>query len=283
MDFGFLWYIGIGVAVLLTLFAYRTKRSITRMTEDQVSELNRVLGTDFGVTLMGCVAFGVVFAFVYNANPGAKALKTVRRQHMLARYRAVGEVLGKELADATKTKSTGLLVLPPVRGVAQEYQNAVIKGLKEGCGNKINFKRREVLSSDKEAADPELEQAKNLVIRSSELSGFAARNKECTVVVCLMDITPDYPGTPLAADVKNANKLMGLVTGDPYMLGLPLSQGQITACVVPKTGLRNEVLPPDASVKDRFDQAYWLVTPGNLKDIIKLNKRMFYLLKRVED
>ncbi len=276
------WYIGIGVFVLLTLYAYRTKRSLTRMTIDEVSDINRIMGTEFGVTAMACVALGLLLTLTFKSDPGTKGLKDLRHQQELATYHALGEVLGKELAAKAKPKSAGLLIVPDLGDPGKAYIEAIVKGLEKSCGNKVSFKRREVVKPDSAEDDREIATAEAIVLPTSKFIRIASKNNECNVIVSLVDIESSYTDTSFASDVGSAKKFFCLVTKNPYMLGRALELRRISFCVVPtRTPTYNGI--PGASPQQLFDQRFLMISDKkSLATVVKTNKKMFYMTKRME-
>lgn len=279
---GLLWYAGLVFALVFMLVAYHYKRALARFGSDEVSAFTRLLGTDFGVTACGVVVLGVVLGSQLSTPPVGRRAQQARAAAELRAYRALGEVLGRDLAEKANPGSKALVISAAGDERSVAYAQAMLAGLQASFGSRIALGKHEELRPEDNPNNPEQPLATALVLETRRLNNLVAANSDCNVVVCLLDVAAEFEDTPVAARAGNGTALVGVFSRNPYQLGAAIAAGKITACVVPRREYRWRPPAPTDGTPALFSQRFVLVTHQNIMDVAKANKTLFFLQKRLE-
>ena len=236
-----------------------------------------------GVIACGVVVLGVILASQLTAAPGGKRLQQARLAEETRAYRALGEALGRDLAEKAAAGSKALVVsLAPGDDRAAGYTSAMIEGLQASFGSRITISKHEQLRPEDNPNNSEQALGDALTLDNRRLNALLSANGDCNVLVCLMDVSREFEQTAVATRAGNGNALVGVFSRNPYQLGSAIASGRITACVVPRREFRHQDQLPTDDLPTVFNKRFILVSHKNIRDVAKENKLLFYVVKRLE-
>ncbi len=280
-----MWYIPIIAGIALTFIAYRKRRSIHRMGADEVSDIGRIMGTDFGVAFFGCITLAVILCSILFSNPGTEQLKSQLKQDEVAAYEELGRVLGNHIGAAVKDgKAEGkALVIDRETGPdGKVYHEAFMKGLEKGFRGRVSVSKVHKLPAHPKVKNPAYAQTEYFWLRNEVLDALAKQYPDCNVVISLVPFEDQYSSSRVASAAQSKEMYVGVYTGNPYLLGAAISTRQITTCIVPDPDFVNDGKPAETVPEDLFSQRYIMLNHKNIGSVVRKYKRLLHVTKRID-
>lgn len=279
-----MWYILIIACILLTVTAYIKWRSASRRrrrTDESI--VDRWLGQEVSVFFAGALALLFIALSILFSDPGMKELRSLRQQRDAAWHHLVAKQLAEQLRDSLPAEAKVLLIDQRPIDNSDPYHEAIKKGLEAGFNGQATI-TAEVYVEPVQSVQPEALPIANeaLAPSSRQFAQWLSENQTCNVVISFVGIPADYAQSMMSYRAQNGDLVVGIYTGNVYQLGRAISQKSLHACVVPKYSYVDEELPPDLSQSAQaFDNRYLMITPENVGDIYKANRRMFKVQRAV--
>ena len=278
-----MWYILIFVLIGLMLFCYRKKRIAVRFPEDIHGKLDSTLANDASVILGGCLVFVAIAAMLqgFSRGGGEHAARLMTRE---AQYRQVmAEYLARKVAADAPAESKALIIDDVFD---EEQHKAAMEGLKAGLAGKVAISTVVRLGIDNmeglDAKSPR-DLSRAIELTSQDLDRLVAANPDCTVLISLVGLPGDFASSLTfrrAIPGPTTSMRIGIYTNNVFMLGYPISNGAISACVIPKVvPAYDQTQPIPQDLPSAFERRYEYLDRQSVVEFARLNKRLFRLTK----
>lgn len=280
--------------LILTIVSYRSNRTRLKPHLRSLRGRLRFVGIDHTTFFSAAVVLLIITLFMLTSDPGRAVIKASKVDTEVAAYRTMARHLTQQLAPAVVEGTSVLVINRPVGEKDKIYHQALVTGVKEALGDSVEAVIEEFIQEPDADTAKEHASADSLIFDRVAFDGIARRNSNCSVVISFIGVPPDlYHDAEGKYIEPNRNKSfvrrkilrselsLGVLTDNPYLLGQAIFSGELKVCVVPKRNFsyENDEFRNVEDAERFFASRYHLITPENVIDIYKVNRRLFKVEK----
>ena len=278
-----MWYVPIFALMALTIYCYRRRRVAARFPDTVDGPLAAFLANDATIILLATLTLAAVIFLLRGLAPGGVRYKETRAQGELVARQLLTRYLALKLVPAATMKAKAL-VIDRAADVSDPWHQAALTGLREGfVGKQVEIVASHLVCgvpADTPARERVAAAAGALTVR--ELDELLRKYAECTIIICLVDLPPDYSSSQVCDLARRRKLVFGLAASNIYLLGEAIDSSGITGCAVPKRVFQYDQPPTLRSEAEAaFDQRFLWVDSSNVLDVARQNKSLLWRSKRI--